>query len=98
MKNKLVIETFCLFPTFSFFHFYLKFRRQRRTMEGFCHEAPLNISLRKGQRWIMKNYPLLLQNDGETMRLLHFPKHARDYIRTYWIKIGDENGGTYRRR
>ena len=48
------------------------------------------------QKWIQENNPncRLLDHDL-TMERYNYPKEVRNWIKDNWIKVNDENGGTY---
>ncbi len=48
--------------------------------------------------WLNENFPKLQTADVEyTMLRYEFPEEVREWIKTNWIKISEDQGGTYRK-
>ena len=52
-----------------------------------------NIS---GAVWLQHNYPNCKRLDHDwTMERYDYPQYVRQYIKDNWVKVSDDNGGTY---
>ena len=48
------------------------------------------------EEWLQKRFPNLKRCDvNYTMDRYSFPEKVREHIRAKWVKVNDENGGTY---
>ena len=48
------------------------------------------------QTWMRENWPNCKAVDHDwTMERYDYPQNVRDWIKENWIKVSDENGGTY---
>ena len=52
-----------------------------------------NIS---GAAWLQQNWPNCKRLDHDwTMERYDYPQYVRQYIKDNWVKVSDDNGGTY---
>ena len=52
-----------------------------------------NIS---GATWLQQNWPNCKRLDHDwTMERYDYPQYVRQYIKDNWVKVSDDNGGTY---
>tara|TARA_B100000401_G_scaffold395566_1_gene304587 strand:+ start:3181 stop:3498 length:318 start_codon:yes stop_codon:yes gene_type:complete len=48
--------------------------------------------------WLNTNYPDATTVDVDfTMEKYNFPEFVKEYIKKFWIKIDEKNGGTYKK-
>ena len=49
-----------------------------------------------GGAWLKANWPNARKVDHDwTMERYDYPDFVRNYIKTHWTKVSDNNGGTY---
>ena len=49
-----------------------------------------------GEAWLKTNWPNARKVDYNwTMERYDYPDFVRNYIKTHWVKVSDDNGGTY---
>ena len=48
------------------------------------------------EQWLQNNWPVMNRCDANyTMERYDFPSYVRNYIKNKWVKVNDEQGGTY---
>ncbi len=49
-----------------------------------------------GEKWMKQNWPNARAVDHDwTMEKYDYPQYVREWIKKNWIKVNDNNGGTY---
>ena len=55
-------------------------------------------TMKEGETWLQNNWPNMTRMDMNwTAAKYDYPSHVCEYIKQNWIKINDDNGGTYQK-